>query len=188
MTSKNHCATKWGNNLQAPAVRPAACGGENEGSRFPSLRPTTPRTKSCPFTPLKKDRFPHPNEQKSLATTPRSRVRFLGALVVGNPGKAKDEAPRLYGSFKGRAPGKSELIGTPATRRSKKQAESVSFPPRSPKARDRGHPDCGGDCTRRPGPPAGGESKGFRIPMSQKRDPGAPFILGWSDVGHPPFP
>jgi len=170
MTSKNHCATKWGNNLQAPAVRPAACGGENEGSRFPSLRPTTPRTKSCPFTPLKKDRFPHPNEQKSLATTPRSRVRFLGALVVGNPGKAKDEAPRLYGSFKGRAPGKSELIGTRATRLPKNnrslshslpgpQKRGISFGRlragfRLRSVQARGHPDCGGDCTRRPGPPA----------------------------------
>jgi hypothetical protein len=75
------------------------------------------------------------------------------------------------------------LIRTRATRRPKKQSESVSFPPRSPKARDlhptdedlslhpsaqrscagdpesvgtpnRGHPDCGGDCTRRPWPPA----------------------------------
>jgi hypothetical protein len=54
---------------------------------------------------------------------------------------------------------------------SKKQSESVSFPPRSPKARDlhptdedlsvgtpdRGHPDCGGDCTWRPWPPAADE-------------------------------
>ena len=61
----------------------------------------------------------------------------------------------LYGSFKGGAPVKSGLIGTRATRRPKKQSESVSFPPRSSKARERGHPDCGGDCTRRPWPPAG---------------------------------
>jgi len=81
---------RWGN---LPSGR-TACGGENEGFRIPSLRAATPRTKSCPFTPLSKDRLPHPNEQQSL------------------------------------------LIGTRATRRPKKQSESVSFPPRSPKARD----------------------------------------------------
>ena len=36
-----------------------------------------------------------------------------------------------------------------------KQSESVSSPPRSPKARDRGHPQLGWKKSPRPGPPAG---------------------------------
>ena len=68
-----------------------------QGSEIREQGTATPRTKTCPFTPASKDRFPHPNEQKSLATTPRSRVRFLGAPVVGDtesPGTLSPWGPR----------------------------------------------------------------------------------------------
>jgi hypothetical protein len=75
-----------------------AVGVENKGSWFPSLSPATPRTKSCPFTAASKDRFPHPNEQKSLATTPRSKCRFLGAPVFGDPESMGTPAKREWGT------------------------------------------------------------------------------------------
>src|ERR1035438_10802363 len=43
---------------------------------------STPRTKTCPFTPASKDRFSHPNEHQSLVGNPGLLLSELGLADV----------------------------------------------------------------------------------------------------------
>jgi hypothetical protein len=129
-------------HLRPPAVGPEAFGAGERRVSVSQPSPGHPTDEDLSLHPCEQRSLPAPQRVKITRYHPKKQVPLPGgpgrweARVRGDTGKAKDVEPRLYGSFKGRAHGKSGLIGTRATRRPKKQSETVSFPPRSPKARD----------------------------------------------------
>jgi hypothetical protein len=84
-TSEDHCATKWENHLQAPAVRQTLAYRSHKVRGFPAFaRP--PHGRRAVLSPLR---------VKIASLTPTSKNRSPGTPAVVDPGKAKDGAPKL---------------------------------------------------------------------------------------------